>query len=221
MKFSIFFTSLALYIMTFLQESHPIIQLVLLWIFANLMTLAIAYFLNKPEYVLGKNEHGKIKPLSLFLNLPWLVFTWTCFKLQIILSKEDFSNQIYGTNIWISRRPTNSDDLSQFDLIIDLTAEFPCDRFKGQYLSYPNLDGHILNSLPNKLTIDKEQRTLIHCANGHGRSALFTSLLMVELNYSKKPEDSLQSIFKSRPLALPNKTQLKWLKNQNQPLEAT
>ena len=65
--------------------------------------------------------------------------TWFVFKIQILLSKEDFCNQIKGTNIWISRRP-NNDEIHQFDMVIYLTCEFLSDKTSNEYICYPNLD---------------------------------------------------------------------------------
>ena len=178
--------------------------------------MTVAYIKNSPLLIISKQKNGSINPVLLTINLPWLLLTWTIFKLQIICSRENFCDQIEGTNIWISRRPTQKDDISKFELIIDLTSEFLSDTTNNQYISYPNLDGHSLMNLPIITEFDKEKPTLIHCANGHGRSALFTAILLKENGTCLTVKESLDLIIKSRKLAIPNKTQLNWLiKNQD------
>ena len=178
--------------------------------------MTVAYIKNIPSLIINKRKSGSINPILLIINFPWLLLTWGIFKLQIICSRENFCDQITGTNIWISRRPTGKDDLSKFKLIIDLTSEFLSDKTNNHYMSYPNLDRHALINLPIITEFDKETPTLIHCANGHGRSALFTAILLKENGTCSTVKESLDLIIKSRILAIPNKTQINWLiKNQD------
>ena len=178
--------------------------------------MTIAYISNNPKLIINKQKNGSINPLLLIINFPWLILTWSIFKLQIICSKENFCDQIEGTNIWISRRPTSKDDISQFEVIIDLTSEFLLDKTENQYISYPNLDGHCLKNQPLITDFDKQKKVLIHCANGHGRSALFTAILLKENGTCSTIKESLDLIIKCRKLAIPNKNQRNWLiKNQD------
>jgi hypothetical protein len=141
-----------------------------------------------------------------------LLLTWLIFKLQILFSKENFADNIDGTRVWLSRRPTNSDDLSNFDTIIDLTCEFTKDQTSKNYICYPNLDGHILHNQPTLNNLDLEsENILIHCANGHGRSALFASILLEQFGIKENTEKALNTILRSRMLAKPNTSQKKWL----------
>ena len=173
--------------------------------------MVIAYLRNIPSLIINKQKNGSINPILLIINFPWLLLTWSLFKLQIICSTEKFCDQIEGTKIWISRRPTHKDDIRQFELIIDLTSEFLSYTTNNQYISYPNLDGHSLSKLPIVTEFDKEKTTLIHCANGHGRSAIFTAILLKENGTCSTVKKSLELIIKSRKLAIPNKTQRNWL----------
>ena len=211
MKFSFFFLILLAYLLFLLAtESNPYVY-ILIWPAINMCVMAIAYIFNKPSLILGKKEDGSINIFLLALNLPWLIFTWLIFKLQIWLSKERFSDNISGTKIWLSRRPTDKDDLTSFDTIIDLTCEFVKDKTDKNYQCYPNLDGNILKNLPNLRKINLEHNILIHCANGHGRSALFASILLKQIGIEESTQSALKKIIQSRALAKPNKSQKKWL----------
>ena len=59
------------------------------------------------------------------------------------------------------------------------------------------------------VTIFQNKRVLIHCANGHGRSALFVAILLKDLNLVDTLYNGLEKVKKNRRLAVPNGTQLK------------
>ena len=209
MKFALFFILLAAYFISLIVSSESSLIFILLWPVINLNVLAVAYVINLPNLILGKQKNGKVNPILLLINLPWLLLTWFIFKIQIKLSRENFADKIGNTNIWISRRPSG-ESLEEYDLVIDLTAEFFKDN-TDKYVSYPNLDGHSLKNLPDPADFHPDKKTLIHCANGHGRSALFTSHILKMSGVCENFEESMEMILKSRPLAKPNKSQKKWL----------
>jgi len=45
----------------------------------NLLVMTIAYALNNPKLILAKKEDGSVNYFMLFLNLPWLLFSWFVF----------------------------------------------------------------------------------------------------------------------------------------------
>ncbi len=157
--------------------------------------------------MLGKNKDGDVKLFLVILNLPWLVYTWSVFRIQILLSKEDFANQVDGTSIWISRRPMPGDDIGIFELVIDLTAEFTKDKTDRNYICIPNLDGHWLRNCSPIDVGYAEKPILVHCANGHGRSSAYVARLLIEWGYCSNAESALNMIQASRPLAVPNHSQ--------------
>lgn len=170
-----------------------------------------AYIRNKPQLVMGKKLDGSFNLNLLKINLPWLLFTWIIFQIQIRFNREEFSHNIIGTNLWISRKPGGKDSLDKFDTLVDLTCEFPRDQFNLNYICCPNLDGHELSELPVIQDLPKDKNILIHCANGHGRSSLYVAIVLVNWNVVATYEEALQLILKSRALAKPNSSQKKWL----------
>jgi len=163
---------------------------------------------------MAKKANESFNLILMIINLPWLLLTECIFKIQMLLSKEDFSNHIEGTTIWISSRPSKHNSLQHFDLVIDLTAEFSKDNHAVNYLCVPNLDAHILQNktLPNSSY--KNKNILIHCANGHGRSSTYAAYLMLKWGLSPTIDQAFQDIKASRKRAIPNKSQRKWAEQQ-------
>jgi len=213
MKYAIFFFNMFLIMCYFIFISNSNSKYILIWFAINFLIFSIAYYLNKPSMILGKNINGDCKKLLMIINFPWLLFTQIIFRIQLFFIKEDFSNRINNTNIWISRRPLKDDNLDKFNLIIDLTAEFTKDLNAKNYICFPNLDAHWLRNtgkIDKKL---KKSNILVHCANGHGRSSIFIALLMVKWNYAINTKQALKIIKASRKFAIPNSSQNKWLKD--------
>lgn len=96
--------------------------------------------------------------------------------MQAIASRENRIDKISGTNLYIGQYPIFTRGW-KFDYTIDLTAEFlPCRKLADRYICIPNLDGIPLSNgnIPTEIT--KDMNVLVHCAQGHGRSATYTIL---------------------------------------------
>ena len=172
--------------------------------------MTTAYALNNPKLILAKKRDGSINYFLLSINLPWLLFSWIVFFLQMLISKEHRVDSIIENQIFIASKPARNFDYSAYDIVVDLTAEFlKTDIEESKYISYPNLDGMPLSNLCEDVTIFQNKRVLIHCANGHGRSALFVAILLKDLNLVDTLYNGLEKVKKNRPLAVPNGTQLK------------
>ena len=87
---------------------------------------------------------------------------------------------------------------------VDLTAEFTEPKSLVEatnYISLPILDTSIpsfdeLNKALNKVT---NELTYIHCAQGHGRTAVFTIALLVKTGKSNNFANAFDLLKKSRP----------------------
>ncbi|MET1078874.1 MAG: hypothetical protein ABWY06_12735 [Pseudomonas sp.] len=180
----------------------------LLWPALSCTVQALAYGLNRPYLVCGKTSSGRISLPMVLLNLPWLTFTWTTWGLIVLFSREPSINPIPGTNVSISRYPLFGVDLAGFDRVLDLTAEFPClYRVQKQYRCLPSLDGIALSNLLAVLDIKPAEKVLIHCAQGHGRSATFASLLLTGYSIFSTAEGAYVAILNVRPGAKLAKSQ--------------
>lgn len=174
----------------------------MVWLAASTLLLAIAYGSRRPWLVCGKNNSGRLSLLLVIVNLPWLLFTWSIWLLTALLDREPPLTHIPGTRLWISRYPLFGVDLRAFDRIFDLTAEFPAlGQKNATHECLPNLDGVALTRWMPSLKVDANQRILVHCAQGHGRSATFSAVLLAELGLFSSPEVAYRAILDARPAA--------------------
>lgn len=194
------------------------------WLTINALFFALVYTLNKPNWFL-KSYKGKINIFILILNLPWLIFTFIVWHIQRILSKENKLNHIAGTHIYIGRRLLGDELPQDINVVIDLTSEFNEPFFKNVvYINIPLLDAiapspkifTIIDDLKDKI-IGKS--IFIHCAQGHGRTALFTSILLVKLGVSSSYCDAHKLILSSRPKATLSSSQERFLISANKNAE--
>ncbi len=178
----------------------------------NFIVLAIAYYKNESRYILNKSEKGISIPL-LFLNLPWLLLTYSVYLIYSLFSKENAIDEIGNTGISISSYPINKQQLGHYDVIVDLTAEFPRSYIDlDKYVCLPKLDGVALTNFEVDPKRFANKKVLVHCAQGHGRSAVFTALLLKELQLVENAQEGLDLVQQYRPKAKPSRSQLKQLK---------
>ena len=185
-----------------------------LWVALSGAVLAFAYALNRPALVCGKRPSGEISLVIASINFPWLLFTWIVWLFIAVLSREPRVNFINGTNIAISQYPLFGVDIANFERVIDLTAEFP--RFyssSGHYLCMPNLDGVELGTINSRTELNPNEKVLVHCAQGHGRSAAFVTLLLLDNSIFPTLDAAQRAIVNSRPGARVSVVQQNQLKD--------
>lgn len=208
MFFSLFFFLIATYLVWAIAFFESDLRYVLIWPLTNSLIMSISYALNDPKLILGKTKEGRISTVLLLINLPWLLLTWCVFKIQQFVSSENFIDKIAGTSLSISSRPPSTFNFEEYDLVIDLTAEFPKDKIStSKYVCFSNLDGASLKNYCEDISILKNKEVLIHCANGHGRSALFTAKILLDTSVVNDLSEGLDLVKSSRPLATPNRFQ--------------
>lgn len=171
--------------------------------------LGLDFFLTGLGYagigarIYGKNDAGRYPIWAVILYFPFFLYTLVAWHLVQSLIKENAYDWITA-DIVIGRRLSGKESPAGVENYVDLTAEFyePKSVSKNSnYISLPILDGHVpdideLNSALDKLSTGV---TYIHCGQGHGRTGLFTALLLAKRCEVTTPEEALILMRKKRP----------------------
>jgi len=174
-----------------------------LWPAGSFFVVAAAYLRLGPG-VLGKRSDGSL-PLSRILALlPYFLFTWGVWRL-LRLGPEPPHNLV-APGVVLGRLPLAHELPPDVRLIVDLTAEFPrtsAGRLQCDYLCLPTLDAFV-PSLDTCEALVRQVAThpgpvLIHCAQGHGRSALVAGALLCLRGLANDADQAVAMMKCARP----------------------
>lgn len=202
-------------------ELHCNLMLLFLWPACLDFFIAFSYLTNPNlgTWALKKSLiDGSFPLLRLIAFLPWLVQLWTCWLfITHVVVREAQHDKVFD-EFFIGRYPLEALP-AQITVVVDLTAEFPRSfQTYGveHYFCVPALD---VCMAPAKELIDAAQRVLkipgnkyIHCANGHGRSALFIALCLILRN-------DVQDLTEARGLLKRGRPTINWEENQAECVE--
>lgn len=205
LKYAFFFALIAVLLAYWgiVRAGHVFVTGAMIWGGVSFATLSLAYGGKRPFWVMGRRFDARrtlFSNLLLLINFPFLLLCWSTWFLYVAISREEAVNRIGETNLSVSRWPLFAVPLDSYDVIIDMTAEMPkLYRTKNRYVLFPNLDGIPLSdwSLPDE--IDQNTKTLVHCAQGHGRSAIMAAFLLLKLRYVPSAEEAVALLKTSRP----------------------
>lgn len=186
--------------------------LILLWPAAS-FGIVCAGYLYLGAKVFGKRPSGRLAIVNQFFLFPYLIITWSCwYALRRITRQKPYHD--LTENILVGRRLLSTELPEGIVHVVDLTSEFsePQKLRSLSYFSFPILDG----SIPNReLMLDwVEQvanlsgKVYIHCAEGHGRTGMFTAILLVKMGCFQTSLDAISFIQSKRPLVRLSKRQL-------------
>ena len=186
--------------------------MILLWPAASFGIVSAGY-LYLGAKVFGKLPCGRLAIANQIFLLPYLISTWSCWYAIRRITREKPLHQL-TENIVVGRRLLSCELPEGIVHVVDLTCEFsePQKLRSLSYFSFPILDGAIPK---REFMLDwVEQvanlsgRVYIHCAEGHGRTGMFTAILLVKLGCFQTSFDALSFIQSKRPLVRPSKRQL-------------
>lgn len=197
---------------------------ILLWPAESALLLSALYALNRPAGFF-KRADGRLPAAAWAAHLPFLVFRHAVALAQIRLLPEPACQEV-APGLWIARRlrPEELPADLRLATLVDLTAEFSEPRGIAALAKWrwiPILDAGVPDaSAKRKLEeLAREWRAsgepvLVHCAQGHGRSATAAAFLLVASGRAPDVAAALAQIQAVRPGARPRRNQRKWLERE-------
>jgi protein-tyrosine phosphatase len=180
------------------------VALILLWPGVSFGVLGTAYA-GLGACVLGKQLDGRMAWWAVVLMLPYLLLTWAVWHLQRRMSKEACCNEVVP-GLWVGRRPYAKEVPPDVGLVVDLTAEFPEPRgvrAGKSYVCLPILDASIPGEEALRGLIETvaawRGRTYLHCALGHGRSAMVAAGVLVKRGIAENVRQAVKIVRQARP----------------------
>lgn len=175
---------------------------VLLWLGVNMLFLSAAYVRNDAS-VFGKRTGGTLAASRVLIFLPYLLFTWAVWNLCRLLPEP--AVQRINDKLSIGRRLLPGELPAGIDVILDLTSEFTepaAVRKAARYVSLPTLDATA--PAPAALTaaiasLQPHEHVFIHCAQGHGRTAMAAVALLLHRGETADVADGLRLLKAVRP----------------------
>ena len=173
------------------------------WIAANLMIISAAYIMLGPR-VYGKRADGTRSLLSQFTLLPYTSITHSLWHVTRLFRSGSAYDQLTD-DILIGRRLLSRELPDQVEAVIDLTCEFtePAKLRSKCYSNFPILDA----STPSAIELvawasrvaDISGCKYIHCAEGHGRTGMFSAALLYARGECSSAAAAIELIQKCRP----------------------
>lgn len=180
-------------------------HLLLVWPALSLGVVSIAYLTNDAGWF-GKHSDGSRSVLSTAVLLPYFVLVYAVWLLQISLSREPAISYV-NRSLALSRRLRAQEIPPSVNVVCDLTCEFVDPRSvrtRCSYRCHPILDAGActaaeLVDLARELPPADGELLLIHCANGHGRTAMFAAVWLLTHGFTTTVDDAITMLRNARP----------------------
>ncbi|WP_372726121.1 tyrosine-protein phosphatase [Novipirellula sp.] len=166
--------------------------------------VAAAYLHSAPG-VFGKRFDGGRSRLGTLLVFPYVVYVAAVWHLVRLLSREPKLSSL-GKDLILSRRLLGHELPDNIPSVVDLTCEFTepkRDWLLQSYTCYPMLDGSAatseeLRKLAARINV-MPKPVLIHCAQGHGRTGLVASAVLLVSGKANTAADAIAMVQSARP----------------------
>lgn len=201
MKYTVTFAMIGI-LLTYLAVSLSGAFYFLTWPAVSFFILSAGYA-GPRRNVFFKRPDGKIPLWAKALNLPYLLYLTAVWHGVRILSRENPFDRI-SADILIGRRLRAFEVPEGIVNYVDLTFELEDPetlRSSLNYISLPVLDAGVpeVRALRSAIAKLVDGPTFIHCAQGHGRTGLFTLALLAGRGRIGSLEEGLALLKKARP----------------------
>lgn len=178
---------------------------ILHWPGATFCAIALLY-VHGDGRLLGKRRDGRLRAVVVAALLPYFALAWIVWHVKRLVSSERAFDEV-APGLFLGRRVYAGELPEATALVVDLTAEFaePAGVREGRrYLAVPTLDGaapreaQLLEAV--REVAGSNERAFIHCALGHGRSALVAAGVLVARGLAKDGAEAEAQLRAKRPL---------------------
>lgn len=157
---------------------------ILMWPALSLITVGLCYVWGGP-WILGKQSDGTLAWYSALLLMPYFGAAEFAWYLVRVLGKEEPWHEV-SRGLFLGRRVQHWELPARIGLVLDMTAEFvePIEIRTGRkYVCVPTFDACAPSAEALADAIGEiapyRGNIYVHCAAGHGRSAMAMAVLMV------------------------------------------
>lgn len=187
----------------------------LVWFAVSFFALAIGHAGLGPR-VFCKRADGRIPLWSQALHLPFLLYGGMIRFLTVAISRENAVDQV-SEGLLIGRRLRAREVPGGVVNYVDLTAEMEDPKeIRGRkgYVCFPILDGSVPSKEDLKMAVTNISNglTYVHCAQGHGRTALFALAVLAAQGEIRSLADGMGRLKSVRPGIRLNSSQQKFIK---------
>jgi protein-tyrosine phosphatase len=175
----------------------------LLWPAGSFALVSAAYLGLGPR-VFGKRNDGRMNPVCVLLLLPFLALNWLVWRMQQLSGEPCWNGVVPG--LFLGRRAQADELPPDISLLVDLTAEFcePRDVVaRCTYFCLPTLDNHVPGESEFCAAVEKivgwSGGVFIHCAMGHGRSAMLMVAVLLARHQAESVEQAEILVQAARP----------------------
>jgi protein-tyrosine phosphatase len=176
--------------------------------------VGLGYVFLGPQ-VLGKQSDGTLSWKSALLLMPYFGAAELAWYIVRVLGNEDPWHEV-SPGLYLGRRVQHWELPARVGLVLDLTAEFvePPELREGRkYVSLPALDASApkVNELADAVeaVCGYQGNIYVHCAAGHGRSAMAMAVLLVARGVARDIDDAVTLMRAKRPRVRLRTTQRK------------
>lgn len=179
--------------------------LLLLWPAISMILAGLAYFFFGAR-LFCKTPQGMRRVHARVVFFPYCLANWLGWRGVRIVSKEACWNEA-APNLYIGRRAYGHELPDELELVVDLTAEFnepKCVRGRARYLALPTLDASVPDIDDEVFALVSEINNCpggvyIHCAEGHGRAAMLTVLVLMSRKLHADTDSAVAHLRTCRP----------------------